>query len=97
MPRFIGASTVVLPNVSIGDDVIVGANSTVTKSLESGYVYAGSPAQRLCTTEEFIQKNTVLMEKCPCYGEEFTTRANIDETKKEQMRNELKNTCGFVK
>lgn len=94
---FIGASTVVLPNVSIGDDVIVGANSTVTKNLESGYVYVGNPAHKLCSTEEFIQKNNMLMKKCPCYGEEYTTRANIDETKKEQMKNELKNTCGFVK
>lgn len=94
---FIGASTVVLPNVRIGDDVIVGANSTVTRDLESGYVYAGSPARKICSTEEFIQKNAELIGKSPCYGEEYTTRANIDAAKKEQMKHELKNTYGFVK
>ena len=97
MPRFIGASTVVLPNVSIGDDVIVGANSTVTRSLESGYVYAGTPAKKLCSVEEFIEKNKKLKNECPCYGEEFTTRQNVDDEKKEKMRRELENTCGFVK
>lgn len=94
---FIGASTVVLPNVNIGDDVIVGANSTVTRDLESGYVYAGNPAKKICSTEEYIQKNKLLMEKSPCYGEEYTTRANIDDSKKEQMKKELKNKLGYVK
>ena len=94
---FIGASTVVLPNVSIGDDVIVGANSTVTRSLESGYVYAGTPAKKICSVEEFIEKNKKLRNECPYYGEEFTTRQNVDDEKKEKMRKELENSCGFVK
>ncbi len=94
---FIGASTVVLPNVRIGDDVIVGANSTVTGDLESGYVYAGSPAKKLCSTEEFIQKNKSLIKESPCYGEEYTIRANVDINKKAQMIKELENSMGFVK
>lgn len=94
---FIGASTIVLPNVCIGDDVIIGANSTVTRDLESGYVYVGNPAKKICSTEEYIEKNKLLMKKSPCYGEEFTTRANIDDIKKEQMKQELRNTLGFVK
>lgn len=94
---FIGASTVVLPNVRIGDDVIVGANSTVTGDLESGYVYAGSPAKKLCSTKEFIQKNKLLIKESPCYGEEYTIRANVDINKKAQMIKELENSMGFVK
>lgn len=94
---FIGASTVVLPNVTIGDDVIIGANTTVTKNLESGFVYAGNPARKICSLEEYISKNKYLRDKCPYYGEEYTLRQNINDTKKEQMRNDLKNTCGFVK
>lgn len=93
---FIGADTVVLPNVCIGDNVIVGANSTVTSDLESGYVYAGSPARKLCTIDEFIAKNKKLMEERPCYGEEFTTRQNVDRGKKNQMNAELSDGCGFV-
>lgn len=94
---FIGAESVVLPNVHIGDDVIVGANSTVTRDLESGGVYAGSPARRICSTNDFIEKNRELMELCPCYGEEFTTRKNVSSEKKRQMNRELENGVGFVR
>ncbi len=93
---FIGAETVVLPNVSIGDNVIIGANSTVTKDLESGYVYAGSPARKICTTEAFVEKNKRLMATNPCYDDSFTTRQNVSDEKKEQMRQELKGRKGFV-
>ena len=94
---FIGADTVVLPNVSIGDNVIVGANSTVTSDLESGYVYAGSPARKLCTIDEFMAKNKKFMEERPCYGEEYTMRFNVNEEKKKQMNKELSDGWGFVR
>lgn len=42
---FIGADAVVLPGVSIGSDSVIGANSTVTKSIPSGVVAAGNPAK----------------------------------------------------
>ena len=94
---FIGAETVVLPNVRIGDNVVVGANSTVTRDLEGGYVYVGSPAKKLCSIEEFIKKNSDLMTRSPCYGDEYTTRQNIDADKQAQMNREMENSWGFVR
>lgn len=41
---FIGARTVVCPGVTIGDGVVVGANSTVVRDCLEPGVYAGSPA-----------------------------------------------------
>lgn len=93
---FIGAGTVVLPNVRIGDDVIIGANSTVTRDLEGGFVYAGCPAKKIASIEAFVEKNRKLMETSPCFGEEYTTRQNISKEKKEQMIKELNNEYGFV-
>lgn len=43
----IGANTVVLPGVVIGEGASVGANSLVTKSCEPWTVYFGSPAKPL--------------------------------------------------
>lgn len=40
----IGSNSVVLPNVSIGDEVQIGSNSSVTKSIPAGQVWGGSPA-----------------------------------------------------
>lgn len=94
---FIGADSIVLPNVKIGDNVVVGANSTVSRDLESGFVYAGSPAKKICSIEEFIEKNKSLMKKRPCYEEEYTIRQNIDDEKKQKMNAELSDGWGFVR
>lgn len=53
---FIGTNSTILPNVRIGENVIIGANTTVTKDLESGGVYAGSPARKIGSFEDYIKK-----------------------------------------
>ncbi|WP_321573619.1 acyltransferase [Intestinibacter bartlettii] len=93
---FIGAESVVLPNVTIGDNVIIGANSTVTKDIPSNSVYAGNPAKFICTLDEYIDKNKRKMQYSPVYGEEYTLRQNVDDSKKQKMYDELKNKIGFV-
>jgi acetyltransferase-like isoleucine patch superfamily enzyme len=40
----IGANSVVFPNITIGEGVVVGAFSLVTKSLDDWGIYAGIPA-----------------------------------------------------
>lgn len=94
---FIGAGSIVLPNVKIGDNVVVGANSTVSNNLESGYVYIGNPARKICSTAEYIEKNRKRMQNCPCYEEEYTTRKNVSNEKKLQMITELQESWGFVR
>jgi carbonic anhydrase/acetyltransferase-like protein (isoleucine patch superfamily) len=57
----LGMGTIVMDNVTIGDDVMVAAGSLVppNKTLKSGYLYIGNPAQekRLLTDDEvqFLQ------------------------------------------
>lgn len=53
---FVGYNCTILSNVRIGSNVIVGASSTVAKDLESGGVYAGCPARRIGSFEDFIKK-----------------------------------------
>ena len=42
---WIGAGTVILPGVSIGDHAVVGANSTVTRDVPPNAIVGGSPAR----------------------------------------------------
>lgn len=42
---WIGSGVTVLPGVTIGDNVIVGAGAIVTKDLEGGHIYIGTPAK----------------------------------------------------
>ena len=42
---WIGANTVVMPGVKIGDDTVIGAGSVVTKDIPSGVVACGNPCR----------------------------------------------------
>lgn len=55
---FIGSNSTILPGITIGNNVIVGANSMVTKDLESGFIYAGIPAKKIKSIEEYWKKNS---------------------------------------
>ncbi|MDX8124608.1 acyltransferase [Janthinobacterium sp. GMG2] len=60
----IGSGSVVLPDITIGDGVAVGALSLVTKSLQSWGIYAGTPAKRLKNrARDLLAAETLLMEK----------------------------------
>lgn len=57
---YIGAYSQILPGVTIGEGALVAAGSIVTKSVAPHTVVAGNPAQFICTTEEFYEKNKLL-------------------------------------
>lgn len=60
----IGSGSVVLPDITIGDGVAVGALSLVTKSLQSWGIYAGTPAKRLKNrARDLLAAETLLLEK----------------------------------
>jgi len=62
---FIGCGSIVMPNVTIGDHVIVAAGSVVTKDVPSNSIVAGNPAKVIKTgidtiaygmlTEEYLE------------------------------------------
>lgn len=56
---YIGSSSLILPGVTIGDNVLVAAGSVVTKSIPSGCVVAGNPARIIGTVEDYYNKNQV--------------------------------------
>lgn len=53
---FLGANSIVMPGVTIGDGAIVGAGAVVTKNVEAGVVVAGVPATKLCTVQEYYDR-----------------------------------------
>lgn len=61
---FIGSSVTILPGVSIGNNVVVGACSLVTKSFPSNVVIAGVPARIIKSIEDYklgLLKNGVII------------------------------------
>jgi maltose O-acetyltransferase len=53
---FIGAGTVILPGVNIGNNVIVGAGSVVTKDIPDNSVAVGNPARVIESIPKFVEK-----------------------------------------
>ena len=93
---FIGADSVVLPGINIGNNVIIGANSTVTHDIPDNTVVAGSPAHRLSSLEEYIEKEKENMINSNIYDETYTLRKNISSEKKQIQKNELEDKIGYI-
>ncbi len=53
---FIGLNSIILPNVTIGPNSIVGAGSVVTKDVPPNTVVAGNPARVIKTIDEYKEK-----------------------------------------
>lgn len=53
---FIGNKCIIMPGVTIGDNVVVGAGSIVTRDIPSNSVCAGVPAKVLRSIEEYYEK-----------------------------------------
>ncbi len=49
---FVGIGSCIMPGVSLGDNVVVGANSVVTKSFSDNCMIAGSPAKMIKKYDE---------------------------------------------
>lgn len=54
---YIGNNSLIMPGVEIGDNVIIGAGSVVTKSIPSDSIYGGNPAKKIGIPGEYLEKN----------------------------------------
>lgn len=53
---FIGINTIILKGVSIGNNVIIGCGSVITKDVEENSVYAGNPAKKIATIDDYFSR-----------------------------------------
>lgn len=93
---FVGAGSIILPNVRIGDNSIIGAGSVIVRDVPANVVCAGNPAKIISSMDEYIKKNEKLLGKCPVYQKEYTLRGDITTEQKLQQKNELKESGGYV-
>ena len=98
----IGACTIILPGVFIGDGVIIGAGSVVTKDIPSGSVAAGNPAKVIGSLDSLLERWKKQMESCPCFEEEYSFTvwngdgAKITDAMKQEIVKAMVDRFGFV-
>ncbi len=61
---FIGARSLIMPNVTIGNSCIVAAGSVVTKDIPSGEIWGGVPAKFIKKVEVYAEQ---LLDTMPKY------------------------------
>lgn len=65
---FIGAGTIVMPNVKIGPNAIIGAGSVITKDIPPNSVCVGVPARQIGTYEDLLEKRRSMVKSQPTDG-----------------------------
>jgi maltose O-acetyltransferase len=94
---YIGAHSVVLPGVTIGDNAIIGAGSVVRRDVPEGAIVAGNPAVEIGTLEDFTVKHLKRIAERPCYPREgFSAYAYVSPENMSRMRDELAGGRGYV-
>ena len=68
---FISSNVTILYNIRIGSNVIIGANTVVNRDLPGNAVYAGIPARRICSFDEYVEKHKK-------YSEDFRNKFGIE-------------------
>ncbi|MBQ8830082.1 MAG: acyltransferase [Oscillospiraceae bacterium] len=93
---FIGAGTIVMPNVRIGEWSIVGVGSVVTKDIPPHSVAAGNPARVICTTEEFKAKHEEGLRTHFVSKKPWREWANATEEEWAELRSKCADTYAYI-
>lgn len=59
---YIGANSVIMPGVTIGEGALVGSNAFVNKDLEPWGIYVGSPAKKIGERQKPIDERRAIIE-----------------------------------
>ena len=93
---FVGDSSIILPGVTIGDGVVIGAGSVVSRDIPDGHVVAGNPAKIIGTINEFLLRRRHEMNIYPCFSAAYTVRKNVTADMKNEMNVRMKDKIGYI-
>jgi maltose O-acetyltransferase len=94
---YVGAHSIVLPGVTVGDGAIVGAGSVVRHDVAPGAIVLGNPAVEVGTVEEFAAKHREQIARRPRYPRSgFCSYERVEAENMVRMRAELADGCGYV-
>jgi maltose O-acetyltransferase len=85
---FIGAGTIILPGSTVGEGSIVGSGSVLKASVGAFELWAGNPARKLCTIEEYIER--LKSRPGPDFNESEFSASNLNSDRRRQMREALR-------
>ncbi|MFT4034177.1 MAG: DapH/DapD/GlmU-related protein [Patulibacter sp.] len=94
---FVGAHAIILPGVTIGNDVVVAAGAVVTTDVPDGSVVAGVPAKRIAATADFAAGHLQAIERGPAWApEELFGAASASPSAQAELKASLSEGPGYV-
>ena len=93
---FIGDSVIILPNVTIGKNSIIGSGSVVTRDIPPDMVATGNPAKVIMTVHDYIEKIKDASKNKKIFGEDYFIQ-NLNEKKRNEIMDSLDGSIGFIK
>jgi len=92
---FIGDSAIILPNVTLGPNSIIGAGSVVTKDIPSDTVAAGNPARVISSVAEYLKKIESIAGKKKIFDEKYLI-GRLNDSKRKEMLESVGEGIGFI-
>jgi len=92
---FIGDSVIVLPNVAIGPNSIVGAGSVVSQDIPPFKVAAGNPARVITSINDYIGRIQLISKNKKIFCEDYYID-RLDEAKRKEIIESIGRGIGFI-
>ncbi len=92
---FLGDSSIVLPNVTIGSHSIVAAGAIVTKDVPPRSVVAGNPARIISSVDDYLKKMRDLSQDKKIFDEKYFI-GNLDDEKRKEILRAVQHGLGFM-
>lgn len=92
---FIGDSAIVLPNVKIGPNAVIGAGSVVTRDVPPGMIAAGNPAKVISSINEYSAKIERLSKDKKVFDESYYIEG-LDDSKRKEIIRSIGESFGFI-
>lgn len=82
---FVGANSTILMNTKIGNDVVIGAGSVVTKDIPDNCVVAGVPAKIIGKTSDYLQREKEKMIEEDMFDKTYSYYNGVSKEMKTEM------------
>ena len=92
---FIGDSTIVLPNVTIGPNSIVGSGSVVTKNVPPNSIAVGNPARVIGSLTDYLEKIEKISKEKKIFGKDYYID-ELDTDKRNEILESIDESIGFI-
>lgn len=94
---YVGASAVILPGVTVGDDAVIGAATVVRNDVPPGALVVGNPARVVGQVADHRERHLSALAERPVFDESAATLLASPDARKQEIREAVREGPGYVR